>query len=644
MFIKWRKLKKYLLAGIAAIAMGLFFGSQIGSAKETDKAAGNIKDKQDVSSFLNQIMEENQKKYDIPASVITVVKDGEIIFEQGYGYGNIEKKEAINPDTSMFRIASTTKLFTWTAVMQLVAEGKIDLDQDINTYLKSLQIPDTFKEPITMRHLMTHTAGFEEGGVGYQITLDEEKLPGSLSDTLKRHMLARVRPPGELPSYSNYGASLAGLIVEEVSGIPYNEYIQKNIFDRLGMAHSTMDEPLPDKFKKDQVLGYKKEGDKFVLGVPTYEAGFRPAGGATVSAGDMAKFMIAHLNEGNYQGHSLLEPAATDLMHKTAYQFHKGMPGLALGFAEGKWNDQREIAHSGSDPLFSTELSLIPDQNLGIFISHSGGNGDEATKTTLTKFFNRYYPAKEAATPVLSADEVGSLDKFGGTYIFTRRNSSHIDKFFSLLVEMKVRVEDGQLVMGSGAEEQRFEPIGDNLFQQIDGPDQLAFRTNEEGKVTAMGFNFMPDMPLVPAKLTERSSFWLPLIGTSLVLFLATLIVSIVNIKKFPKWIMREKVAYSLVNATAGLGILTSVLIVTNVMNMDTLARLSEVTLPVKLILILPIIFSVLTIALIPATFQVWREKYWGIIGRIGYTVIFVAAFVLMAFFKYWHLFGWQFG
>lgn len=110
--------------------------------------------------------------------------------------------------------------------MQLMEQGKIDLDTDINTYLKSVKIPANYPEPIPMRHLMTHTAGFEEGGVGYQITTDPAKLPGSISETLDKHMPARVRPPGEISSYSNYGATLAGLIVEEVSGIPYDDYIK----------------------------------------------------------------------------------------------------------------------------------------------------------------------------------------------------------------------------------------------------------------------------------------------------------------------------------------------------------------------------------------------------------------------------------
>lgn len=178
-----------------------------------------------LSAVIDQKMKDNMTDYNLPGAVISIVENDKIIFSQGYGYQNQKTKTPINPNTSMFRIASTTKLFTWTAVMQLVEAGKIDLDADVNTYLTSLKLPATFKKPITMRHLMTHTAGFEEGGVGYQITLDETTLPASISETLKKHELARIRPPGEAPSYSNYGAALAGLIIEDITGQSYGDYL-----------------------------------------------------------------------------------------------------------------------------------------------------------------------------------------------------------------------------------------------------------------------------------------------------------------------------------------------------------------------------------------------------------------------------------
>lgn len=272
-------MKKRLIAGLtllAVISAGfgaslVFPGKQASAENQTGQTAlpaaqieafANLDDTAGLTSFVDGIMEKDMNRLQIPGAVISIVKDGKIILAKGYGSSNLEEAAPVNPTTSMFRIASTTKLFTWTAVMQMVEQGKIDLDTDINTYLKSVKIPATYPEPTTMRHLMTHTAGFEEGGVGYQITTDPAKLPGSISETLNKHMLARVRPPGEMSSYSNFGATLAGLIVEEVSGVPYNDYIQKYIFDPLDMKYSTVVEPLPESFIPNQVVGYTSENGK----------------------------------------------------------------------------------------------------------------------------------------------------------------------------------------------------------------------------------------------------------------------------------------------------------------------------------------------------------------------------------------------
>ncbi|WP_261808034.1 serine hydrolase [Paenibacillus sp. N3.4] len=266
-------------------------------------------------------------------------------------------------------------MFTWTAVMQLVEQGKLDLDVDVNTYLKTVKIPKTYPQPVTLHHLMTHTAGFEEGGVGYQITTDPAKLPVSISETLAKHMPALVRPPGEMTSYSNYGASLAGLIVEEVSGMAYYDYIQKNIFDPLEMKYATVEEPIPASLAPNAMLGYARENGQFVAKPPTFEGGFRPAGSGAVSALDMAHFMIAHLQDGRYGNKQLLKPETAKLMHSPAFQFDERLPAMDLGFYELRMNGLRVISHGGADTLFSTELYLVPDKQIGIFVSFSGGDG-----------------------------------------------------------------------------------------------------------------------------------------------------------------------------------------------------------------------------------------------------------------------------
>ncbi|HEY7698254.1 MAG TPA: serine hydrolase domain-containing protein, partial [Vicinamibacteria bacterium] len=201
--------------------------------------------REELEAFLDGAIASQMRSYHVASATVSVVKDGELYFAKGYGWADREKRTSVDPEKTLFRPGSISKLFTWTSVMQLVERGKIDLDADVNTYLKDFKIPDTFPgKPVTMKHLLTHTPGFEDGALGYLLIKDEHQLV-PLSASLAAHVPWRVRPPWTYSSYSNYGAALAGLIVANVSGMPFEEYVEKNIFEPLGMSHSTFREPLP---------------------------------------------------------------------------------------------------------------------------------------------------------------------------------------------------------------------------------------------------------------------------------------------------------------------------------------------------------------------------------------------------------------
>ncbi|MFF2908316.1 serine hydrolase [Paenibacillus sp. NPDC057934] len=608
------------------------------------EAPANLDDTASLTTFVDGIMEEDMNRLHIPGAVISIVKDGQIILAKGYGSSNLEKAAPVDPKTSMFRIASTTKLFTWTAVMQLVEEGKIDLDTDVNTYLKSFKVPDTYPEPITMRHLMTHTAGFEEGGVGYQITTDPAKLPGSISETLEKHRLARVRPPGLMSSYSNYGATLAGLIVEEVSGIPYDDYIKKYIFDPLDMKYATVQEPLPEAFKPYAVVGYNSDNGSFTPGTPTFEAGFRPAGSGTVSAVDMAHFMIAHLQNGRYGDKQILSANTARLMHATAFQFDKRMPGTGLGFAQRKVNGLTLVTHGGSDPMFNTELYLVPAKNMGIFLSYNGGSGSESAAGLLQAFFNKYYPAPLLEAPVESSSTTESVQKYAGSYEFTRRNFSDIDKFFNFFVKLNVTVSDNKLSLGSGSEQELYTPIGESLFQRVGGTEQIAFRTDDSGKVTHMILGIAPDMPLERTPLMDQTGFWFILLGISAFIFITAVLGFLFGRRRIKAMSAPEKWAFRLSAATSGWGVLSFVTIFLVVMSADLMTKLSGISTTLYLSLAMPILFVGLTLALFVGSVLVWKNRYWTTFGRVHYTLVTLSAVTLVVFFYHWNLLGWQFG
>src|SRR6476469_3075051 len=261
----------------------------------TPAPSRGVRDREELAAFLDGVMVANLRDKHVAGATVAVVKDGVLLFAKGYGYSDVAHRAPVDAEQTLFRIGSTSKLFTWTAVMQLVEQGKLDLDTDVNKYL-DFKIPDTYpKQPITLRHIMTHMPGFEEDGRDL-ITDDSTKMM-PLGRWLATHIPGRVRPPGTFSSYSNYATAVAGYIVQRVSGENYDDYIEKHILAPLGMTQTTTRQPLPAGLKNDMSNGYIWAGgvyqpQKFeIINAP-------PAGSIASSATDMSKFMIAHLEDG----------------------------------------------------------------------------------------------------------------------------------------------------------------------------------------------------------------------------------------------------------------------------------------------------------------------------------------------------------
>src|SRR5215217_5779563 len=257
-------------------------------------------DRAEMKVFLDKELGREMEKHHIAGAAVSVVKDGKLFFAKGYGYADLENKIPVDPERTNFRIGSLAKLFTWTAVMQLAEQGKLDLDEDINTYL-DFRIPDSYPQPITLKDLMTHTAGFEDLYFERLASESKDLLPPR--EWLISHMPARVRPPGEVAAYSSYGTALAGYIVARVSGKPYDQYIQEHILNPLGMAHTTAHSPTPQDIRAHASKGYTYKDGAFKV-FPDYsdmgQPAMAPAGGMQSSATDMARFMIAQLRDGRH--------------------------------------------------------------------------------------------------------------------------------------------------------------------------------------------------------------------------------------------------------------------------------------------------------------------------------------------------------
>ena len=262
-----------------------------------------LRDRAELEAFVDGFVSGELEAYDVAGLTVAVVKDGQLFFAKGYGWADVDGQVPVDADKTLFRPGSVSKLFTWTAVMQLVEQGKLDLDADVNTYLTQFKVPATYPAPITLRHALTHTVGLEDGGVGYLMARTPQQIV-PLARSLAAHIPARVRPVGTSgeglsSSYSNWATALAGLIVANVSGVSFEDYVEANILRPLGMESSTFKEPLPEALQKRMSVGYTFEAGAFKPQGYEYVANFGPAGSLAATSTDMARFMIAHLQRGH---------------------------------------------------------------------------------------------------------------------------------------------------------------------------------------------------------------------------------------------------------------------------------------------------------------------------------------------------------
>ena len=377
----------------------------------------------DVHAFLDGFVPMQLERENIAGAVVLVVKDGAIFFAKGYGYSDVDKKTPVTVDATLFRPGSISKLFTWTAVMQLAEQGKLDLDRDVNEYL-DFKIPAKFGKPITLRNIMTHTTGFEEQ---VKDLINEEGAPiAMLKQHLSEHIPERIFPPGTTPAYSNYGASLAGYIVERVSGRPFNDYVAENIFKPLGMSRSTFVQPLPAELKPFMSSGYRTGSGKAKPFEIVEEA---PAGALAATAADLARFMIAHLQNGKFGNAQILRPETAAQMHSRQFGLSPALNGMCLGFYEETRNGHRIIGHGGDTIFFHSDLHLMLENGVAFFVSYnSAGKGEISPRTALWEhFLDRYFPFTPPKVEKLTTAD-SDARAVAGHYLSSRRSESNFLK------------------------------------------------------------------------------------------------------------------------------------------------------------------------------------------------------------------------
>ncbi|WP_197519580.1 serine hydrolase domain-containing protein [Pseudonocardia sp. HH130630-07] len=442
----------------------------------------------DVDAWLDGLVPAAMDRAGIAGGVVSVVQDGRVLTARGYGDARLGPDRApVDPDRTLFRVGSVSKVLTATAVLQLAGQGRIDLDADVRRYL-DFDLPQRFDTPITMRHLLTHTAGFE-GRIRGLIAFDDR--PADLRTALATDPPEQVFAPGSTPAYSNYGYGLAGYVVERVAGIPFEDYVQRNVIDRAGMDSASFAQPLPGGLRErlsDAFTGSDGPPMPFETISPA------PAGSLAASATDMARFATALLDG------RLLDPATGALMQRPGLdasalgELAQG-PRMALGLFDESRNGTRILGHGGDTDFFHSHLQLYPDSRTAVFVSlNSSGTGGSDTldlrNAVLEGFADRYFPAASppAAAAAAAPDGAAAL---AGTYEAARAPFSTFTSALSLTGQTTVTPRpDGTVVISPGpasVHPAAYEQVRPGVWREIGGQRTLSTRT-ADGRVEAIGY------------------------------------------------------------------------------------------------------------------------------------------------------------
>ncbi len=441
----------------------------------------------DAEAWLDGLMPAALRTARVPGAVVVVVKDGQVLVQKGYGYADREKNLPVDAQSTLFRPGSVSKLFTWTALMQLVEQGKLDLDADLNRYL-DFKIPaHKSGKVLTLRHAMTHTTGLEE--TARDLLTYTDKAP-NLGAVLKGYVPPYVYEPGTTPGYSNYATALAGYIIERVSGQPFDDYIEHKVLLPLGMKNSTFRQPLPAQLKSQMSVGYfsqDKAGQGFeVISMP-------PAGSLSATGEDMGRFMLAILNQGKLGETQLLKPETLKKMFSQPTRPMPDINGIGLGFYQQDINGHRAFGHGGDTVLFHSDLALFLDDNIGVYVSFNGvgenGMGKWLRDRVFEGFADRYLPEAQPAAKaqVDEATAKAHAQLMAGAYRTTRREDSTFLSLLQLLSPVKVEaLKDGRIAVDLAGARSVFREVRPLLWEEEHGKRRIQALV-ENGKVTRWG-------------------------------------------------------------------------------------------------------------------------------------------------------------
>ena len=516
-----------------SLLFALFSGASAARAAPADPAvqanptpaAAHPLERTDLEPWLDGLMPYAIERGDVAGAVVAVVKNGEVIFAKGYGFADVEKHKPVDAERTMFRPGSISKLFTWTAVMQLVEQGKLDLDHDVNEYL-DFKIPPRSDGPITLRDIMTHTPGFEEQIKSLIVSDPKQLVP--LKVYAEQKTPVRIFKAGSTPAYSNYATALAGYIVERVSGQPFDDYIDAHLFKPLEMSHATFRQPLPAAFEADMSKGYALGSQP----PKPYEIVIAaPAGSLAASGVDMAHFMIAHLEGGEYHGARILGAETLKMMHETPTDMIPPLNRMMLGFYEQNYNGHRIISHGGDTVYMHSYLHLLLDDHVGLFVSVNSQGREGAAGAIrgalFDDFLDRYFPGTPDTRKVDAKTAAAHAQLMAGYYESSRRPETSFISIISFASPFKLSVGKDNLLTASSFKGRNgapryFREVAPFVWRDVDSGWRLAAKV-VDGKVQRFSIDEISPFTVYEPSRWWRSPGWLlPAVGISFAALLLT--------------------------------------------------------------------------------------------------------------------------
>ncbi len=411
----------------------------------------------------------------IPGAAFVFVHGDQVVYAQGYGVADLERRVAVDVERTLWPIASVTKLLTGVAALQLVDSGDLALDQDINRYLRQLAVPAQGYPSITLAHLLSHTSGLDELP-GRQFDPDKGPRP-SLGEFLKGR-LVRYRAPGLYTAYSSYGVALAGVAIEDASGLPYDEFVRRRILEPCGMNSSRIMQRRGDE--QGVATPYEIE-DGRAAQVPHEWYVTTPTSSLVASTADMARFAMLHLADGRCNDRQILSESLARSMRTQHATIHPAVPGWGYAFQLDVDNGRQLAEHGGDIAGFSSLFTLIPEERSAFFIVNHG-EGNDLRFRVKRALLDALYPGPQArVVPKADPARTPSLSEYGGRYRSSLACHSCRDVDPEQDFELVARA-DGVLELWG----QEWVPLERDLFVRADGERLLGFGRDSSGRVAVV--------------------------------------------------------------------------------------------------------------------------------------------------------------